>query len=141
MAVQRRIRTQYERQLPTWKSIRFWDNKERIAGSLLRVQSPGKARTSEENVNRIRGTFQRSPRKAIRAASLQPQIPRSILHNVLHKMLRLRPYKIQMIHALKPSDQVACTNFWTCEKELMRHSISSAKCASQTRRRSMSMEL
>ncbi|PNF20692.1 hypothetical protein B7P43_G00325, partial [Cryptotermes secundus] len=30
---------------------------------------------------------------------------------VLHKRLRLRAYKIQMIHALKPSDHVARTNF------------------------------
>jgi hypothetical protein len=30
---------------------------------------------------------------------------------VLHKKLRLRAYKIQMIHVLKPSDQVARTNF------------------------------
>ncbi|PNF19248.1 hypothetical protein B7P43_G08217 [Cryptotermes secundus] len=39
------------------------------------------------------------------------QIPRSIVHDVLHKRLHLRRYKIQMIHALKPSDQVARTNF------------------------------
>jgi hypothetical protein len=36
---------------------------------------------------------------------------RSTVHNVLHKRLRLRAYRIQMIHALKPSDQVARTSF------------------------------
>jgi hypothetical protein len=30
--------------------------------------------------------------------------------SVLHKRLRLRAYKVQMIHVLKPSDQVARTN-------------------------------
>jgi hypothetical protein len=65
----------------------------------------------KENVNRIREAFQQSPRKAIRAASLQLQIPHSTVHDVLHKTFRLRAYKIKTIHALKPSDQVARTNF------------------------------
>jgi hypothetical protein len=52
-ADQHRFRTQYGCQLPTWKSIRFWDNKLRTTGSLLHVKSPGKTRTSEENVTRI----------------------------------------------------------------------------------------
>jgi hypothetical protein len=49
--------------------------------------------------------------KSICAASLQLLIPCSAVHNVLHKRLCLREYKIQMIPALKLSDQVACTNF------------------------------
>ncbi|PNF43421.1 hypothetical protein B7P43_G13453, partial [Cryptotermes secundus] len=65
----------------TWTSIRIWDNKLRTTRSLLRVKSP------EENVNRFRGAFQRSPRKPIRPASLQ------------------------LIPAPTPSGQVARTNF------------------------------
>ncbi|PNF24397.1 hypothetical protein B7P43_G09698 [Cryptotermes secundus] len=102
---------QYGRQPPTRKNIRFWDNKLRTTGSLLRVKSPGKTRTSEENDGRIREAFQRSPRKSIRAVCLKLQIPLSTVHGALHKRLRLTAYKIQMIHALKPSDQVARTNF------------------------------
>jgi hypothetical protein len=34
-----------------------------------------------------------------------------LISSLLHKRLHLRAYKIQMIHALKPSDQIACTNF------------------------------
>ncbi|KDR14206.1 hypothetical protein L798_12007 [Zootermopsis nevadensis] len=100
-----------ERQHPTRKIIPFRDNKPRTTGSLLRVKSPGKTWTSEENVDRIREAFQRSPRESIRAASLQLQLPRSTVRDVLHKRLRLRAYKIQMIHAVKPTDQVARTNF------------------------------
>jgi hypothetical protein len=69
-ALQRRFRTQYGRQPPTWKNVRFWDKKL----SLLHVKSPGKTRTSEENVNHIRETFQRSPQKSIRDANLKLQI-------------------------------------------------------------------
>jgi hypothetical protein len=70
-AVHRPFRTHYGRQPPTRKSIRFWDKKLRTRGSLLRVKSPGKTRTSEENVSRTRKAVQLSPRKSIRAAILQ----------------------------------------------------------------------
>ncbi|PSN55540.1 hypothetical protein C0J52_20114 [Blattella germanica] len=68
-SVQRRFRTRYGCHPPTRKSIRFWDNKLRTTGSLLRVKSPGKPRTSDETVDRIREAFQRSPRTSVRAAS------------------------------------------------------------------------
>jgi hypothetical protein len=111
MVVQCHFRIQHGRQPPIRKSIWLWENKLRTTGSLLHVKPPGETRTSEEIVNRIREAFQRSPCKSIRAASLLLQIPHSTVHDVLHKRHRLRAYKIQMIHALKLSDQVACTNF------------------------------
>ncbi|PNF19368.1 hypothetical protein B7P43_G06344 [Cryptotermes secundus] len=92
-AAQCRFGTQYGRQPPTRKSIRFWENKLRTTGSLLLIKSPGKIQTSEENVIRIKQAFQRSPRKLIHPLSLK------------------LAYKIQMIHALKPSDQVTRTKF------------------------------
>ncbi|PSN32315.1 hypothetical protein C0J52_27231 [Blattella germanica] len=72
-SVQRRFRTRYGYHPPTRKSIRFWDNKLRTTGSLLRVKSPGKPWTSDEKVDRIREAFQRSPRKSVRAASFYVQ--------------------------------------------------------------------
>jgi hypothetical protein len=93
------------------ESIRFWGNRRRTADSLLHVISPGKTWTSEENLSRIRQALQQSPHKSIRAASLQLHITCSIVHNVLHKRLCHRAYKIQMIHVLKPSDQATGTNF------------------------------
>jgi hypothetical protein len=54
VAVQRRFRTQYGCQPPTWKIIRFCGNKLRTAASRSGIKSPGKTRNSEENVNRIR---------------------------------------------------------------------------------------
>jgi hypothetical protein len=42
---------------------------------------------------------------------LQLRIPRSTVHDVPNKRFRLRAYKIQIIHAPKPSDQVESTNF------------------------------
>ncbi|PNF40233.1 hypothetical protein B7P43_G07074, partial [Cryptotermes secundus] len=47
----------------------------------------------------------------VRANQINVQIPRSTVPDALYKRLHLRAYKIQMIHELKPSDQVAHTNF------------------------------
>jgi hypothetical protein len=97
-----RFRMQYGCQPSIRKSIWFWGNKLRTAGSLLHVKSPGKTWTSEENVSRIREAFQRSLCKSVWASSLELQIPCSTVHDVLHKRLHLRMYEIQMIRALTP---------------------------------------
>jgi hypothetical protein len=85
LAVQRHFRTQYGRQPHIRKSIRFWDKKLRITGSLLHAKSPWKTQTSEENVSRIRMAFERSPHKSIRAATFnstrcatQKDLPKSV---------------------------------------------------------------
>ena len=57
----------------------------------------GRPRTSEE---RVRQAFQRSPMKSIRTAARQLELPRSTVHKVLHKNLRLYAYKVQMLQAL-----------------------------------------
>ena len=64
----------------------------------------GRPRTSEENIERLRQAFQRSPMKSIRTAARQLELPRSTVHKVLHKNLRLYTYKVQMLQALQPND-------------------------------------
>ena len=64
----------------------------------------GRPRTSEENIERLRQPFQRSPMKSIRTAARQLELPRSTVHKVLHKNLRLYAYKVQMLQALQPND-------------------------------------
>jgi hypothetical protein len=49
--------------------------------------------------------FQRNPTKSIRRASLELNIPRSTVHKVLHKRLRLYAYKVQIVQALEPNDR------------------------------------
>ena len=61
-------------------------------------------RTSEENIKRVRQAFQHSPMKSIRTAARELELPRSTVHKVLHKNLRLYAYKVQMLQALQPND-------------------------------------
>ena len=64
----------------------------------------GQPRTSEENIEHIRQTFQRSSMKSIHTAAKQLKLPHSTVHKVLHKNLRLHVYKVQMLQALQPND-------------------------------------
>ena len=73
-------------------------------GTVFDTRRSGRPRTSEENIERVRQAFQRSPMKSIRTAARQLELPRSTVHKVLHKNLRLYAYKVQMLQALQPID-------------------------------------
>lgn len=58
-------------------------------------------------MDRVHETFSRSRRKSIRQASNELQTPRSTVNDIIHKGLRLRAYKIQILQKLKPNDHLA----------------------------------
>ena len=74
-------------------------------GSILDRKRSGRPSIDEETVDAVRVAFHRSPRKSIRVASNELAIPRSTVHKVLHKRLRLHTYKLQIVQALKPDDR------------------------------------
>ncbi|PSN47776.1 hypothetical protein C0J52_15229 [Blattella germanica] len=74
-----------------------WDTKLKQTGSLLSNSGEhAKKIVSEEIIALIGKCFTRSPRKSNIKASLQLQIPRSTVHDVVHRRLRLRAYTIQV---------------------------------------------
>ena len=73
-------------------------------GAVFDARRSGRPRTSEENIERVRQAFQRSPMKSIRTAARQLDLPRATVHKVLHKNLRLFACKVQMLQALQPND-------------------------------------
>ena len=73
-------------------------------GTAFDTRRSGRPRTSEENIERVRQAFQRSPMKSIRTAARQLELLRSTVHKVLHKNLRLYAYKVQMLQELQPND-------------------------------------
>ena len=73
-------------------------------GTVFDTRRSGRPRTSEENIERVRQAFQRSSMKSIRTASRQFELPRSTVHKVVHKNLRLYAYNVQMLQALQPND-------------------------------------
>ena len=90
---------------PHTNSIKRWFKNFMETGSILDRKRSGRPSIDEETVDAVRVAFHRSPRKSIRVASNELAIPRSTVHKVLHKRLRLHAYKLQIVQALKPDDR------------------------------------
>ena len=94
---QRNYRSKYGGDPLSHPSIRLWHKKFMETGTVFDTRRSGRPRTSEENIERVRQAFQRSPMKSIHTAARQLELPRSTVHKVLHKNLRLYAYKVQML--------------------------------------------
>ena len=69
------------------------------------VRSLSTVPVSEETVERVRETFTRSPRKSTTRASLELQMPQQTVWKILWKLLRMIPYKLQLVQALGCDDK------------------------------------
>ena len=58
---QRNYRSKYGRDRPPSPSIRLWHKKFMETGTVFDTRRSGRQRTSEENIERVRQAFQRSP--------------------------------------------------------------------------------
>ena len=101
---QQNYRSKYGRDQPSRPSICLWHKKFMETGTVFDTRRSGQPRTSEENIERVRQAFQRSPMISIRTAARQLELPRSTVHKVLLKNLRLYAYKVQMLRTLQPND-------------------------------------
>ena len=97
---QRSYRSKYGRDPPSRPSIHLWHKKFMETGTVFDTRRSAPPRTPEENIERVRQAFQRSPMKSIHTAARQLGLPRSTVHKVLHKNLRLFAYKVQMLQVL-----------------------------------------
>ena len=82
---QRNYRSKYGRDPPSRPSIHLWHKKFMETGTVFDTRRSGRPRTSEENIERVRQAFQRSPMKSIHTVARQLEPPRSTVHKVLHK--------------------------------------------------------
>ena len=70
--VQRRFRAEFQKAAPVFNSIKKWYAKFQDEGCLCIAPRPGRPEPSEETVNRIKETYQRSPCKStIRKKNLE----------------------------------------------------------------------
>ena len=68
---------------------------------------------STETIERVRNIFQRSPRKSIRRASLELQMPPTAFLRVVRKHLHVMLYKLHLLQHLKDTHKSAREDFCT----------------------------
>ena len=61
---------------------------------------------SDDNIERVREAFLRSPRKSLARASRPLDMPKMTVWKVLHKQLCFKPCKMRVVQALTPADKV-----------------------------------
>jgi hypothetical protein len=82
-------------------------------GCLCKGGSPGRPRVSDDNIERAREAFQQSPRKSVARANMELGMPKIMVWKVC-KRLCFKPYKMRLVQALTPADQVKRREF--CEE-------------------------
>jgi hypothetical protein len=111
VTVQRKFRQEYGQDVSEQHSIVAWHKQLLEKGSVLRKKGGGNWAVAPDGVEAIQEAFQRSPCKSICHASCELHIPRSTVHDVVHKRLQLRAYKIQLVQKLRENDKPICHTF------------------------------
>ena len=119
VTVQRAFRRRFDINPPSPKNIRRWFRQFQESGCLFKGKCPGRPRVSEEQVVRIRATFEGSPRKSKNRASRELAITQSTIWRVLRRRLNLKPYRLHLVQALTNDDkrnrmELCDSMFWCC---------------------------
>ena len=109
--VQRAFRRRYEIDPPLAKNIRRWYKQFQETGCLYKGNSPGPPRTSKEKVHPIQEAFQRNSRKSALRASRELTIPHVTVWRALRRRLLTKPYRLQLVQALRVGDRRKRTDF------------------------------
>ncbi|KAJ4449564.1 hypothetical protein ANN_00966 [Periplaneta americana] len=93
---------------PSDNNSRRWYRHFEKTGCICKRKSSGYPRVSNARVENVGADFVRSPQKSLRQARRGLGMSRMTIWRVLRK----RPYRLQLLQFLKPTDLVARTNFF-----------------------------
>ena len=84
---QREFRARFRKDAPCRNNITRWYRQFVETGCLCKGKSPGRPRVSDDNIERVREVFLRSPRKSVAGASRELDMPKMTVWKVLLKRL------------------------------------------------------
>jgi hypothetical protein len=113
ISVQRHFRTRFNEDPPSNQSIRKWYLNFKRNGCICKKKSTGRPSVSNEVVEQVRESFTRSPQKSTVKCSRELGIPQPTVWKILRKRIKFKPYKLQLLQALKQNDKVERLSF--CE--------------------------
>ena len=82
-------------------------------------KSTGRPSVTEQQVEKVRQAFVRSPRKSTARGSRELGIPQPTVWRILRKRLKLKPYRLTLLQKLQPNDHHRRTTFCTELQALM----------------------
>jgi hypothetical protein len=114
---QGKCRNEFRRKPFCVNNICHWFKQFKEAGGVCKRESSGRPAVKEENVERIRQALLCNPWKSILRCSLELGIPKSPVHKVLHKKLKLHVHKIQFCHEIRAADKPLRNELAECTLE------------------------
>ncbi|PNF34548.1 hypothetical protein B7P43_G10738 [Cryptotermes secundus] len=112
--LQREFRARFQKDAPHKNNTIRWYRQFVETGCLCKGKSRGRPRVSDDNIERVRVAFQRSPRKSVGRGSRELGMSKMTESKVLRKRLCFKPYKMLLVQALTPTDKVKTCDF--CEE-------------------------
>lgn len=108
------------RDAPSEDLIRLWVRRFRTRSSAVNNPRPGPSRTSrtDDNIELVANSLRDNSRQSVRKKAAALGLPKTIVHEILKKDIKLHPFKIQIVQALKPNDYNLRKTF--CETMLQR---------------------
>ena len=103
-AVRRRYQSHYGKAAPHRNTIENWMKKFKETGSVNDRPRSGRPSISLEAVTDVERAFDQSPKKSLRRASSELNIPVSSVHKILKMKLHRHAYKIQVVQMLWEED-------------------------------------
>ena len=104
VVVQRKFRSHYNtKDAPTVKSIKKWYTEFQDRGH-MKGDSTGRKLLGDAKVQQIKIFFDNNPKTSLRQGARELNIPFLSVYKTLRKTLRFYPYKIKLIHSMKPED-------------------------------------
>lgn len=92
--------------VPDKKTIHVWVSTFRQTGSALKKKSTGRPRTATgpENVAAVRASIEQSPQRSARKHATALQLSDRSVRRILHRDLKMHPYKIAIVQELSERD-------------------------------------
>ena len=106
--VRRKYRIKYSiksgHDLPSRRTIKRWYEHFLQTGYVRSQSKQGKQLTGDVIVDRLAHIYDNRPDTSLRIAKQHVPVSLGTVYRIVRKQLKLYPYKIQMVHALKPED-------------------------------------
>lgn len=106
-------------QAPAAHTLLRWVRRFQEQGTVSGVQ-PGRGRphVPDAMIRRVQQAMRRNPRLSIRRLSARTGIPRATVHRAVRQVLRLHPYKLQLVQSLHRGDKRCRVEFpqWLLQK-------------------------
>jgi hypothetical protein len=113
ITMRREFRPRFKKDAPHKNNVSRWYRQFVETDCLCKGRSPGRPRVFDDNIERVREAFQRSPHKSVARASRELGMPKMAEWKVLNKRLCFTPHKLRLVQALTRADKVRRREF--CE--------------------------